>query len=220
MNGMEAVIRDGVQLGEGVELRPPCIVGEPARGDTPGSVATWIGAGSIIRAFTVVYAGAKLGERVQTGHGALIREGNIVGDDSSIGSYAVLEGRCTIGARVRIHSRCFLSSVTVGDDVFVGPGVVFTDDPHPPCPKYVECGQGVVVEAGAKIGGGAIILPGVVVGRRALIGAGSVVTEDIPAEAVAVGNPARVIKNVHDLRCFAGLYSRVFEWEEVHDGGV
>ena len=214
MRGADATVLEGVELGEGVVLRPPCIVGEPARGQPAGHVTTRIGAASEIRSFTVVYAGALLGARVQTGHGALIREGNVVGDDSSIGSHTVLEGRCTIGKRVRIHSNCFLESVTLGDDVFVGPGVIFTDDPHPPCPKYVECGQGVVVESGAKIGGGAVLLPGVTIGARALIGGGSVVSRDVPAHAVVVGNPARVVKTIEELDCFAGLYSRVFEWED------
>lgn len=213
MRSADVRILEGVELGVDVELQPPCIIGEPARGHRAGSVATRIGASSVIRAFTIVYAGAWFGERVQTGHGALIREGNVIGDDSSVGSYSILEGRCAIGKRVRIHSRCFLSSVTIGDDAFIGPGVVFTDDPHPPCPKYVECGQGVVVETGAKIGGGAVLLPGVTVGAYSLIGGGSVVANDVLPRTVAVGNPARAIKTIDQLDCFAGLYSRVFEWE-------
>ena len=209
-----AVVYEGVRLGTEVELQPPCVVGQPPRGHRPGDLITEIGAGSVIRSFTVVYAGAALGEGVQTGHGALIREGNVVGAGSSIGSNVVLEGRCRVGRRVRIHSQCFLESVTVGDDVFIGPGVVFTDDPHPPCPRYVECGQGVVVEDGAKIGGGAVLLPGVRIGARSLVGGGAVVAGDVPPGAVVVGNPARVINRVEDLKCFAGFFGRPFEWEE------
>jgi acetyltransferase-like isoleucine patch superfamily enzyme len=104
--------------------------------------------------------------------------------------------------------------VTIGDDAFIGPGVVFTDDPHPPCPKYVECAQGVKVEARAKIGGGALLLPGVTIGERALVGGGAVVARDVPPGVVVVGNPAREIKRVEQLECFAGLFERVFEWEE------
>jgi acetyltransferase-like isoleucine patch superfamily enzyme len=148
------------------------------------------------------------------GHGTLIREGNQVGDGSSVGSHSVLEGGCAIGRRVRIHSQCFLSSVTVGDDVFIGPGVVFTDDPHPPCPSYVECDQGVTVEAGAKIGARAVLLPGVSVGARSLVGAGSVVVVDVPPGTVVAGNPARTRKRVDELICFAGLHARVYEWED------
>jgi acetyltransferase-like isoleucine patch superfamily enzyme len=144
----------------------------------------------------------------------LIREDNLIGDGSSIGTHTVLEGRCRIGRRVRIHSQCFLEAVTVGDDVFIGPGVVFTDDPHPPCPRYVDCGQGVTVEDRAKIGGGVVLLPGVTVGAGALVGGGSVVTKDVPPGTVAVGNPARVLKRVDELRCFAGFFDRVFEWEQ------
>ena len=205
---------DGVLLGEGVDLQPPCVIGQPPRGALHGALETRIGTGSVIRAFTVVYAGAVLGERVQTGHGALIREDNVVGDDSSIGTNVVLEGGCRIGRRVRIHSQSFLERATVGDDVFIGPGVIFTDDPHPPCPKYVECGQGVIVEERAKIGGGVVLLPGVTVGAGALVGGGSVVSRDIPPGTVAVGNPARVVKGVDELRCFAGFFNRVFEWED------
>ena len=88
------------------------------------------------------------------------------------------------------------------------------DDPHPPCPKYVECGQGVIVEARAKIGGGVVLLPGVTVGAGALVGGGSVVSRDVPPGKVVMGNPARVVKGVDELRCFAGFFNRVFEWED------
>jgi acetyltransferase-like isoleucine patch superfamily enzyme len=207
-------IFEGVVLGEDVEVQAPCVIGQPPRGRRPGELEVLIGAGSVIRAFTVIYAGAQLGARVQVGHGALIREGNVVGDDSSIGTNTVLEGGCRIGNGVRIHSQCFLESVTVGDEVFIGPGVVFTDDPHPPCPRYVECAQGVTLGRRAKIGGGAVLLPGVTVGEGALVGGGSVVSHDVPPHTVVAGNPARILKRVEELKCFAGLYNRPFEWEE------
>ena len=207
------MVLEGVVLGMEVELEPLCVVGHPPRGARPGELATTVGAGSVIRSFAVVYAGVALGERVHIGHGALVREGNRVGDDASVGSHTVLEGGCVVGLRARIHSQCFLESVTVGDDVFIGPAVVFTDDPHPPCPSYRECGQRVTVEARAKIGAGAVILPGVTVGTGAVVGAGAVVTRDVEAGRVVVGNPARPKKRVDELECFSGLHARVFEWE-------
>jgi acetyltransferase-like isoleucine patch superfamily enzyme len=203
-----------VEIGKDVELQPPCVIGQPARGELSGDRPTRIGAGSVIRSFAVVYAGADLGDRVHLGHGALVREGNRVGSGSSVGSHTVLEGGCLIGENVRIHSRCFLASVTVGDGVFIGPGVIFTDDPHPPCPTYLECAQGVTVEAGARIGAGVVLLPGVTVGAKALIGAGSVVVEDVPAGMVVAGNPARVLRRVDELGCFAGIHPRAYAWEE------
>ncbi len=106
---------------------------------------------------------------------------------------------------MRIHTGCFLELVTVEDDVFIAPNVVFADDPHPPCPRYEECVGGAVVKQGARIGSNATILPGVVIGREALVGAGSVVTRDVPMGAVVVGNPARIVSTVAELTCSSGL---------------
>jgi acetyltransferase-like isoleucine patch superfamily enzyme len=209
----QATVFAGVSLGEDVELQSPCVLGQPPRGRKEGELPTRIGSGSVIRSFAVVYAGADLGQRVQVGHGALIREGNVVGDDCSVGTHAVLEGHCRIGPRSRIHSQCFLELATIGEDVFIGPGVIFTDDPHPPCPKYLECGQGVTVEDGVSIGAGVVLLPGVTVGAGALVGAGAVVTADVEPGMVVVGNPARATKKVEELECSAGFFERPYGWD-------
>ena len=112
----------------------------------------------------------------------------------------MLEFGNRIGNRVRIHTGCFLELVTIEDDVFVGPNVVFTDDPHPMnCPRYKDCKGGAVVRRLARIGANSTILPGVEIGEGALVGAGSVVVHDVPAGAVVAGNPARVIKQVAEL---------------------
>ena len=101
----------------------------------------------------------------------------------------------------------------VEEDVFVGPRVVFTDDPHPMgCPRYKECLGGVTVRALARIGANCTLLPGVVVGRDSLVGAGSVVTRHVPDDMVVAGNPARLIKAVAELTCTAGFYERPYEW--------
>src|SRR5205807_822361 len=84
--------------------------------------------------------------------GALIREQNEIGDDCSVGSGAVLEPGNRIGDRTRIHSQCFLEHVTLGRRVFLGPGVVFTDDPHPMCPRYLDCVLGATVEDAVGLG--------------------------------------------------------------------
>jgi acetyltransferase-like isoleucine patch superfamily enzyme len=160
-----------------------------------------------------LYAGSTIGERLQTGQGASIREDNVLGDDVSIGTNTVLEFGNRIGNRVRIHSGCFLELVTVEDDVFIGPNVVFTDDPHPMgCPHYAECKGGATVRRLARIGANSTILPGVVVGENALVGAGSVVVDDVPDGAVVVGNPAHVIRRVDELVCEAGFYDRPYGW--------
>ena len=211
---LEAIQRyPNVTLGRGAVLEAPCVLGRPPRGRKAGESALRIGADATIRAFTVIYAGSRIGSGLSTGHGAMIREDNELGNDVSIGTHAVLEPGNRIGDHVRIHSGCFLELVTLNEHVFVAPGVVFTDDPHPMCPRYKECVRGATVKAWAKIGANVTVLPGVVIGERALVGAGSVVTEDVPAGVVVAGNPARVIKRVDELRCFKGYFDRVYEWE-------
>jgi len=104
--------------------------------------------------------------------------------------------------------------VTIEDDVFIGPNVVFTDDPHPMgCPRYKECLGGPIVKELARVGANSTILPGVVVGRNSLVGAGSVVTHDVPMNSVVAGNPAKVIKRIDELVCTKGFFERPYVWK-------
>lgn len=207
------LVAPGVIIGQGADLQAPCILGKAPRGAAEGDLPLVIGSHAVIRPFTTIYAGSIFGDRLQTGQGASIREDNIVGDDVSIGTNAVLEFGNRIGDRTRIHSGCFLEMVTLEDDVFVGPNVVFTDDPHPMnCPRYRECKGGAVVRRLARIGANATVLPGVVIGENALVGAGSVVVADVPAGVVVVGNPARIVKAVADITCTEALVTRPFGW--------
>lgn len=206
-------LADNVSIGPGARLHPPCVLGMAPRGAADGELPLVIGPEAVIRPFTTIYAGTTIGARFQCGQGASIRDDNVLGDDVSVGTNAVLEYGNRIGHRVRIHSGCFLELTTVEDDVFVGPNVTFTDDPHPmKCPRYAECKGGALVRRLARIGANATILPGVEVGKGALVGAGSVVVEDVPAGMVVVGNPARVIKAVSDLTCPPGFFERPYVW--------
>jgi acetyltransferase-like isoleucine patch superfamily enzyme len=212
MNGV--YVAPGVEIGPDADLQSPCIVGKAPRGAAEGERPLHIGARATVRPFTTIYAGNVIGDRLQTGQGASIREDNVLGDDVSVGTNAVLEFGNRLGNRVRIHSGCFLEMVTIEDDVFVGPNVVFTDDPHPMnCPRYKECKGGAIVRRLARIGANSTILPGVEIGENALVGAGSVVVDDVPAGAVVVGNPARVVKHVADLTCPPGFFERPYDWE-------
>lgn len=207
-------VATGVTLGPDCDLQPPCVLGKAPRGRAEGESGLVIGAGAVIRPFTTLYAGSTIGDGFQTGQGASIREDNVIGDDVSVGTNAVLEFGNRIGNGVRIHSGSFLEMVTVEDDVFVGPNVVFTDDPHPMgCPRYKDCKGGAVVRRLARIGANSTILPGIEIGENALVGAGSVVVDDVPAGMVVVGNPARVIKAVDELVCDTGFFERPYGWE-------
>lgn len=179
------------------------IVGESPRGYAPGELQTIIGSGAVIRSHTVIYAGNVIGDNFQTGHGVLIREGNQIGHDVSVGSHSVIEHHVKIGNDVRIHSNTFIPEFSVLEDgCWVGPCVVFTNARYPRSPGAKESLRGPLVRSGAKIGAGAVLLPGVTIGRDALIGAGAVVVRDVPDGKVVVGNPSRIIKDVRGLSAY------------------
>jgi acetyltransferase-like isoleucine patch superfamily enzyme len=206
------LIYPNVVIGAGRVIQDGAIVGEPPRGSTPGELTTVLGAGGLVRSGTVIYAGAVIGDRFNSGHGTLIREDNVLGDDCSVGTHAVLEAGNRVGNGTRIHSGCFLEHTTLGHRVFLAPHVVFTDDPHPMCPRYLDCVLGATVEDDVSIGANATILPGLRIGAGSLVGAGSVVTKNIEPGSVVAGSPAVRIKSVAELVCFKGFYERPYVW--------
>jgi len=208
----DGVVLAGPVVGlEHAQILGPCVLGQAGAAAVDEPLV--LGAGVIIRAYAVIYRGTVLGPGVAVGHGAMVREGNVVGDEASIGSGVHLEPGNVVGARTRIHSGGFLANTRLGDDVFCGPHVVFTDDPHPPCPSYAMCVGGAVVDDGAAIGARSVILPGIRIGTRALVGAGSVVTRDVDAEMLVRGNPARPAGRRDELPCTIGRYERAYAWE-------
>lgn len=208
------MIHSNVTIGKGTIVQEGAIVGEPPRGRQAGELKTVIGGGGVIRSGTVIYAGTVIGDRFNTGHGALIREDNVIGHDCSVGTNAVLEAGNRVGDSTRIHSGCFLEHVTLGARVFLGPHVVFTDDPHPMCPRYLDCVLGATVEDDVSIGANATILPGLRIGAGSLVGAGSVVTKNVEAGIVVAGNPAVRVKDVDQLVCFKGYFERPYVWRQ------
>ena len=210
-----AVVAANVDLGLGSRVGEYVVLGRAPRGAREGELPLAIGPGAEIRPFTTIYAGTTIGARLQTGQGASIREDNVIGDDVSVGTHASLEFGNRIGSRVRIHTGCFLELVTIEDEVFLGPHVVFTDDPHPQCPAYLDCVKGGTVRRRARIGANSTILPGVQIGEDALVGAGSVVRAHVGARTVVAGNPAMLLKgDIGDLACFAGIFPHAYSWLE------
>jgi acetyltransferase-like isoleucine patch superfamily enzyme len=123
---------------------------------------------------------------------AHIVRGAVVGQDCNICDHIFIEGKVTIGNRVTLKCGVYLwEGITVEDDVFIGPGALFTNDPWPRSKKYPLNYSKMVLRQGCSIGAGAVILPGLVIGRWAMVAAGSVVTRDVPDHALVVGNPAR-----------------------------
>lgn len=114
-----------------------------------------------------------------------------IGSDCVIHSHVWIGDEVEIGDNVKIEAFSFLPpGVRIGDDVFIGPRVTFTNDKHPPSPSR-EDWLVTLVKKGASIGAGAVILPGIVIGLNAIVGAGSVVTKNVPDGETWVGNPAR-----------------------------
>ncbi len=177
---------------------PGVIIGYPA--SRPESGPLVLGPGARLRSGTVLYDGATIGRRLETGHGVVIREACEIGDDVSIWSNSVVDYGCRIGDRVKIHCNCYVAQFTdLGNDVFLAPGVTIANDLYPGDRRSAQLMAGPRIGAGAQIGVNVTILPFVRIGAGALIGAGSVVTRDIPAEVVAFGNPAVPRRRVTEL---------------------
>lgn len=116
-----------------------------------------------------------------------------IGKDVNICAQCFIENDVTIGDRVTIKSGVYLwDGVKVEDDVFIGPNVTFTNDKLPRSKHYPENFLSTIVEKGASIGAGAVILPGVTIGRRAMVGAGALVTKSVPPFAIVTGSPAKI----------------------------
>jgi len=126
-----------------------------------------------------------------------------IGDDTKIGAFVEIQKNATVGKRCKISSHTFIcEGVVIEDNVFIGHGVTFTNDTFP----RATTGEGslqteadwkvepTVIRKGASIGSGATLLCNLSVGENAIVGAGSVVTKDVPANAVVAGNPARVLR--------------------------
>jgi len=195
----------GVHVGDGVEIQDFVIVGVPSKSVSANAV-TRLGNGVILRSHTVIYAGVTMSRSAQTGHAAQIREMTELGENVSVGSHSVIEHHVRIGDGVRIHSQVFVPEFSVLEEAaWLGPNVVLTNARFPLGRDIKNRLQGPIIEAGAILCANCTILPGVRIGKRAIVGAGSVVVRDVEAGSVVVGNPARRIKGVEELRYRDGV---------------
>lgn len=120
-----------------------------------------------------------------------------IGDDCNICSHCFIENDVIVGNSVTIKCGVQLwDGLRIEDNVFIGPNVTFSNDKYPRSKQYPDAFAKTIVRKGASIGAGATIVCGVEIGENAMIGAGSVVTKNVPAGELWVGNPARFVKKI------------------------
>jgi acetyltransferase-like isoleucine patch superfamily enzyme len=201
-----AIVYPGTVLGEGVRVLEGAVVGkQPSL--SPRSTAkreplppTEVGAGTIVSTGAILFAGSKVGARVILGDQSCVRERVTIGDDVVVGRGSLVENDTTIGALTKIQADAYITAYsTLEDNVFIAPRVVTTNDNFMGrTERRHELVKGPTIRRGARIGGGAILCPGIEIGEEAFVGAGAVVTKDVPARKLVVGNPARVLRDVPD----------------------
>jgi acetyltransferase-like isoleucine patch superfamily enzyme len=201
--GANVVIYSDVDIGDGCLIQEGAVLGKfpvlaatsSASRETPAPLVlaerVSIGAGAI------VFAGARIEPGAIVGDQAHIRERAVIGAETVVGRASAIGSDATIGRRVRIQTNVWLTSHTVvEDDVFVGPGVVSTnDDAMARGGRGYEL-RGPTLRRACRVGGGVVLAPGVEVGEEAFVAAGAVVTRDVPARMLVMGVPARVVRDV------------------------
>jgi acetyltransferase-like isoleucine patch superfamily enzyme len=201
-----ATVYEGTVLGENVKVLEYAVVGkQPTL--SPRSTAkreplgpTTIGEGTIVSTGAIVFAGSQIGARVILGDQSCVRERVEIGDDVVLGRGSYVENDTTIGAMTKIQADAYITAYsTLEEHVFIAPCVVTTNDNWMGRTEERHGNvKGPTIRRGARIGGGAILCPAVEIGEEAFVGAGAVVTKDVPARAVMVGNPARRLRDVPD----------------------
>lgn len=147
-----------------------------------------------IHSHGIVEPGATIGDGTNVWAFAHVLSGAVVGQDCNICDHVFIENDVLIGDRVTLKCGVQIwDGITIGDDVFIGPNATFANDKFPRSKQHLENVVRTTIRHGASIGAGAVILPGITISEYAMVGAGAVVTKSVPAHAIVVGNPARVV---------------------------
>ena len=199
-----AVVYPGTVIGEGCRILDYAVVGKQPTLSARSTASREelppleLGAGTILSTGAVVFAGTKVGANAIIGDQACLRERCTIGDDVVIGRGSLVENDTAVGDRTKIQADAYVTAYsTLEEDVFIAPCVVTTNDNFMGrTEKRHELRKGPTIRRGARIGGGAVLLPGIEIGEEAFVGAGAVVIRDVPPRALVVGNPARQIREV------------------------
>jgi acetyltransferase-like isoleucine patch superfamily enzyme len=200
--GSHVVVHAGTVIGDGCLIEDHAVLGKRPRlarsSSARGEVGTLeIGARVTICSGAVVFAGASVADEAIVGDQSYVRERTQIGHGSVIGRGSVVDNDVIVGARVKVQTSVYLTAFTeIEDDVFVGPGATTTNDDTMARHGEETPLRGARLRRACRVGGGVVLTPGVEIGEEAFIAAGAVVTRDVPARAVAMGVPARVVREV------------------------
>ena len=217
--GDNTVIYDNVTIGDNSVIANNCIIGEPVAtyysNPAHNNKLTVIGKNALIRSHSIIYEGVEIGEGFQTGHRITIREKSILGDHCSIGTNCDLQGFLTIGSYCHLHSDVHVCQhSTIGNFVFIYPGVVLANDKYPPT-TIVE---GPTVGDYTQIGIQSSVIGDVKIGNNSLIGAAAVVTKSHKDFSFIVGSPAKRKGDVRDLKSESG--ESLYPWKDRFSRGM
>lgn len=203
--GHNVVIHAGTKIGNGVRIDANTVVGkQPLRSkrsifkSDKKYEPCEIGDECLIGAQVVVYTGCKIANNVLIADSAAVREDVTVGEYTIIGRSCTVENFSTIGRKCKLETNSYITAYsTIEDFCFIAPGVVTTNDNYlGRTEERFKHFKGVTLRKGARIGGGAVILPGVEIGEDALIAASAVVTKNVPAGMIYIGAPAKELRPV------------------------
>ena len=193
VRGEGCVVEEGAVLGKVPQLARRSTA---PRDELPPLV---LGDRVTVCAGAIVFAGARIGDDAILGDQSYVRERASVGERTVVGRGVCVDNDVTVGARCSLQTGVYLTAYSVvEDDVFVGPGVVTTNDSSMGRHAHGETLRGATLRRACRIGAGAVLTPGVEIGEEAFVAAGAVVTRDVPARAVVMGVPARVVREVAD----------------------
>jgi UDP-2-acetamido-3-amino-2,3-dideoxy-glucuronate N-acetyltransferase len=200
--GAHVVVHAGTVVGDGCVIEDHAVLGKRPRLARTSSARGEVGRLELGKRVTVctgavVFAGARVDDEAILGDQSYVRERSLVGTRSVIGRGSVVDNDVRVGERVKVQTGVYLTAfTTIEHDVFVGPGATTTNDHTMARHDDSTPLRGATLRRACRVGGGAVLTPGVEIGEEAYVAAGAVVTRDIPARAVAMGVPARVVREV------------------------
>jgi acetyltransferase-like isoleucine patch superfamily enzyme len=203
--GANVTVHSGTVIGDGCMIEENAVLGKrpklAARSSSAGAklAPLELADGVTVCCAAIVFAGTRVGAGSILGDQSYVRERVVIGERSVIGRASCIDNDVAIGNRVVIQTNVYITAHSlVEDDVFVGPGASTTNDDtmsrH--APDYEL--RGATLRRACRVGGSAVLVPGVEIGEEAFIAAGAVVTTDVRPRGVAIGVPARVVREVPD----------------------